>query len=91
MLEVMVLESVSKLAFLTRILPNVFSGKHVEQPSVSVFRARSVSITCERPFTMYADGDPIGDLPVTVSALQAAVRMLVPLVGPDDPAFGSEG
>jgi diacylglycerol kinase family enzyme len=58
---------------------------------VSVFRARSVSITCERPFTMYADGDPIGDLPVTVSALQAAVRMLVPLVGPDDPAFGSEG
>lgn len=91
MLEVMVLESVSKLAFLTRILPNVFSGKHVEQPSVSVFRARSVSIACERPFTMYADGDPIGDLPVTVSALQGAVRMLVPLVGPADPAFGREG
>ena len=47
-------------AFLTRILPKVFSGEHVEQPSVHVFRARAVSISCERPFTMYADGDPIG-------------------------------
>ncbi len=90
LLEVVVCESVSKLAFLTRILPGVFSGRHVDQPSVHVFRAQSVSIRCERAFTMYADGDPIGELPVTVRALKGAVNMLVPRVGPADPAFREE-
>ncbi len=88
LLDVMVLESVSKRAFLTRILPRVFSGRHIDEPSVHIFRARELSISCERPFAIYADGDPIGELPVTVSALPGAVEVLVPLHGPADPAFG---
>ena len=31
-----------------------------------------------RPFTMYADGEPIAELPVTVRVLPGAVRMIVP-------------
>jgi YegS/Rv2252/BmrU family lipid kinase len=79
LLEVVVCEKVGKLTFLTRILPKVFSGTHVHEPSVSVFRAREVAIGADRPFTMYADGDPIGDLPVRVRALPAAVTMLTPV------------
>ncbi|HTC73734.1 MAG TPA: hypothetical protein VK655_12665, partial [Solirubrobacteraceae bacterium] len=79
LLEVIVCEQVSKLAFLTRILPKVFKGTHVLEPSVSVFRAREMLLSAERPFTMYADGDPIGELPVRVRALQGAVTMLTPL------------
>jgi YegS/Rv2252/BmrU family lipid kinase len=78
LLEVVVCEDVGKLRFLTRILPKVFSGTHVHEPSVSVFRAREVAISADRPFTMYADGDPIGELPVRVRALPAAVTMLMP-------------
>jgi YegS/Rv2252/BmrU family lipid kinase len=78
LLEVVVLEAVPKLSFLTKILPKVFSGKHVQEPSVSVFRAREVSIAADRPFTMYADGDPIGELPVRVRAQQGAITVLVP-------------
>ena len=78
LLEVIVLESIGKLAFLTKILPNVFKGTHVHQPSVHVFRAREVSISADRPFTMYADGDPIGELPLSVRAVCAAVSVLVP-------------
>lgn len=78
LLEVIVLESIGKLAFLTKILPNVFKGTHVHQPSVHVFRAREVSISADRPFTMYADGDPIGELPLSVRAVRAAVSVLVP-------------
>ncbi len=59
-------------------LPKVFSGRHVESPSVRVFRAGEVSVSCDRPFTVYADGDPIGDLPLTVSARSRALRVLVP-------------
>jgi YegS/Rv2252/BmrU family lipid kinase len=78
LLDVVVLESVSKLRFLTRILPKVFSGKHVHEPGVHVFRVKEVSISADRPFTMYADGDPIGELPLRVSAVGGAVRVLVP-------------
>jgi YegS/Rv2252/BmrU family lipid kinase len=89
LLEVVFVEHVSKLGFLTRILPKVFSGKYVDEPEVHVFRAREVVISCERQFTMYADGDPIGELPVRVRALQGAVTMLTPARGGEPSAFGS--
>jgi YegS/Rv2252/BmrU family lipid kinase len=89
LLEVLVLESVSKLRFLTRILPRVFKGSHVDEPSVSVFRAAEVEISADRPFTMYADGDPIGELPLRVRALRGGVTMLTPADGPADSPFAS--
>lgn len=89
LLDVMVLERVSKLRFLTRILPRVFSGRHVEEPSVKMFRAREVAVSAERAFAMYADGDPIAELPVRVRALPGAVRVLVPRSGPGADAFVS--
>jgi YegS/Rv2252/BmrU family lipid kinase len=89
LLEVMVLESVGKLRFLTRIFPKVFNGTHVDEPCVSVFRAREVSIGADRPFTMYADGDPIGELPVRVRALRGSITVLTPAIAPADPAFAA--
>jgi YegS/Rv2252/BmrU family lipid kinase len=59
-------------------LPKVFQGRHVESPAIHVERARQVRIRAERPFTVYADGDPIGDLPVTVTAQPRTLRVLVP-------------
>ncbi len=87
LLEVPVLENVSKLSFLTKIFPKVFSGTHVHEPSVRVFRAAEVVISADRPFTMYADGDPIGELPVHVRALPGAVTVLTPRTGPADSPF----
>jgi len=78
LLEVVVVESIGKLKFLTRILPKVFAGTHVNEPGVKVFRARAIALSADRPFTMYADGDPIGELPLRVSALPGAVTMLTP-------------
>jgi YegS/Rv2252/BmrU family lipid kinase len=92
LLEVVVLENVGKLAFLTKILPRVFKGTHVELPSVHAFRAAEVEIFADRPFTMYADGDPIGELPVRVRAVRGAVSVLVPpgvRAGEDSSAFSS--
>ena len=89
LLEVIVLENVSKLSFLTKILPRVFSGEHVREPCVHMFRAREVSIEADRPFTMYADGDPIGELPLRVRAVPAAVNVLVPAGAGTDSAFAA--
>jgi YegS/Rv2252/BmrU family lipid kinase len=77
LLDVVVVGDVPKLRFL-RLLPTVFKGEHVHQPNVEVLKAREVEISAERPFTLYADGDPIAQLPVTVRALPGAVKVLVP-------------
>jgi YegS/Rv2252/BmrU family lipid kinase len=77
LLDVVVVEDAPKLALL-RLLPLVFKGEHVGKPNVHVDRARQVEIAADRPFTMYADGDPIAELPVTVRVLPGAVRVIVP-------------
>lgn len=75
--DVVTVADVTKRRFL-RGLTKVFSGKHVDNPEVTVRRAREVTITADRPFTLYADGDPLAALPATVRTLPAAVRVIVP-------------
>lgn len=76
-LDVVMVGQVSKLRFL-QLLPTVFKGEHVRQRAVSVSRAREVVVAADRPFTMYADGDPIAELPATVGVLPGAVKVIVP-------------
>jgi len=77
LLDIVAIEHVGRLRFLAS-LPKVFRGTHVRLPSVRVLRAAAVSISADRPFTLYADGDPIAQLPARVRALPGAVRVLVP-------------
>ncbi|MEJ7783866.1 MAG: diacylglycerol kinase family protein [Solirubrobacteraceae bacterium] len=77
LLDLVLSSESSKLKFL-RVLPKVFKGEHIHESNVSVFRAESVRITADRPFTVYADGDPIGELPVTIRAVPRALKVLCP-------------
>jgi YegS/Rv2252/BmrU family lipid kinase len=77
LLDVVITGNVPRLRFL-RLLPTVFKGEHVKLPDVHVRRAASVTISADRPFTLYADGDPVAELPVTVRALPRGVRVMVP-------------
>ena len=77
LLEIVVVERVGKLRFLAN-LPKVFAGTHVLLENVHVFRAAEVVISADRPFVLYADGDPIGELPVRVRSQRGAVSMIVP-------------
>ena len=77
MLDVVIVGDVSKLRFL-RLLPTVFKGTHTRQPNVQVLRAAEVQISADRPFTMFADGDPIAELPVAVGVIPSAVRVMAP-------------
>jgi diacylglycerol kinase family enzyme len=78
LLDVVLLEETSKPYFVRAVLPRVFKGTHVELDEVRVLRSAQVRISADRPFTVYADGDPIGDLPITLRAVPAAVRVLLP-------------
>ena len=88
LLEIVVIERVGRLRFLAN-LPKVFAGAHVLLPSVHVFRAAEVEISADRPFTLYADGDPIGELPVRVRAVRGAVSVLVPVDFSGESAFSA--
>jgi YegS/Rv2252/BmrU family lipid kinase len=77
LLDIVLISHASKLRFL-RLLPTVFKGTHVTDPSCEILRAREMRVSAERPFTMYADGDPIAELPVTIRVLPGAVRVMVP-------------
>jgi YegS/Rv2252/BmrU family lipid kinase len=60
------------------LLPKVFKGGHVHEPSYRMVRGRELQIEADRPFVLYADGDPIGETPVTIRIVPDALQVLVP-------------
>ena len=56
----------------------VFKGTHVNDPAITVLRGARVEVTADRPFTVYADGDPIAELPVTIRVSKQALRVIAP-------------
>ena len=76
-LDVVLSAGTGKLRFL-RSIPKVFKGRHVDEPSVTIVRGTEIRVSADRPFTVYADGDPIGELPITLRAVPAALKVLVP-------------
>lgn len=77
LLDIVLIGAHSKRNFL-RTLPTVFSGDHVRHPAVRVLRGRELHVDADRPFTVYADGDPIGETPLTIRVVPHALRVLVP-------------
>lgn len=58
--------------------PRVFSGSHTRLPEVTTRRAREITLAADRTALAYADGDPIGELPLTVRVEPGAVRCFTP-------------
>lgn len=76
-LDVVMVSESPKRTFL-KDLPTVFKGTHLENPRVHVLRGEKVELSADRPFDIYADGDPIGSLPATVSVSPRSLKVLVP-------------
>jgi YegS/Rv2252/BmrU family lipid kinase len=76
-LDVVVTGRASKARFL-RSLPLVFKGEHLSEPSVSTFRGERIEVAADRPFDIYADGDPVGSVPATISVSPQCLRVIVP-------------
>jgi YegS/Rv2252/BmrU family lipid kinase len=76
-LDVVLVSATSKLQFV-RDLPKVFKGTHVDDPCVRILRGAEVRVESDRPFVVYADGDPIGETPITLRAVPDALQVLMP-------------
>jgi YegS/Rv2252/BmrU family lipid kinase len=75
--DVVLIARSSKLRY-ARGLVRVFKGEHLRDPSIRILRGAEVHVAADRPFTVYADGDPVGELPMTIRVLPGAVRVLMP-------------
>ena len=73
--DVMVLHPVSKLEFI-KVFPRVFKGTHITHPAVEIVRSKSVKITADA--VAYADGERIGQLPVSAQCIPGALMTWLP-------------
>ena len=78
LLDVVAVGEISKLRFLVRLLPKVFAGSHLSEPYVHAWRGESIEVASDRPFVIYADGDPIGATPATMRVQARCLRVIVP-------------
>ncbi len=76
-LDVCLVETVSKPALLYQ-LTQIFSGKHVRHPAVTMLRARTISVDADPPQPLLIDGEVCGTTPATISLLPGALPFLVP-------------
>ncbi|MEV0242379.1 diacylglycerol kinase [Streptomyces sp. NPDC050674] len=64
-------------ATLLKVFPTVYRGRHVEHPKVTVLRAARVELAAEG-VTGYADGEPLGPLPLSARCVRGGVRVVGP-------------
>lgn len=62
---------------LLRVFPQVYKGTHLGHPKITVHRAAKIELAAEG-ITGYADGEPIGPLPLTAECVRGAVRVAGP-------------
>ncbi|MER7826452.1 diacylglycerol kinase [Streptomyces sp. NPDC096097] len=62
-------------ATLLKVFPQVYKGRHLGHPKVTVHRARKITLEAAG-LSAYADGEPLGVLPVTAECVSRAVRLL---------------
>ncbi|AXK32202.1 diacylglycerol kinase [Streptomyces armeniacus] len=62
---------------LLRVFPRVYKGTHLSHPAVTVHRARKVTLEADG-LTGYADGEPVGPLPLTAESVPGVARVLTP-------------
>ncbi|MGX1563990.1 diacylglycerol kinase [Streptomyces sp. NPDC055506] len=62
---------------LLRVFPRVYRGTHAGHPAVTVLRASRVEIAADG-ITGYADGEPLGPLPLSARCVRGGVRVVGP-------------
>jgi diacylglycerol kinase (ATP) len=76
LLDVLIAAPMSRRAFV-RLYPQVYRGRHVLHPAVTIRRAARVEIESEG-IVAYADGERLAPLPLSLTVAPGALRVLAP-------------
>ncbi|WP_447645890.1 diacylglycerol/lipid kinase family protein [Nocardioides zeae] len=74
LLDVVVVRALDRRG-LVRAFPGLYRGTHTTHPAYEHHRVRSATIAAA-DITAYADGEPLGSLPLTVTAVPAALTVI---------------
>ena len=77
-LDACVAHGMGKWELLLRAFPRVFSGTHVYLTGIESLRGREMVLRSETPGDIYADGERLGPLPVTLRAIPQALSVIRP-------------
>ena len=61
---------------LLKIWPMTYKGRHVSHEKVRLLKVRSVSIQCDDKILVEADGELLGEGPVSFSVLPSALSVV---------------
>ena len=77
LLDVCLVEAVPRRE-VVRMIPKVFSGKHVSHPAVSMKQTRSLEIESKEPLWLWADGESMAQTPATIEVVHHALSVVTP-------------
>jgi diacylglycerol kinase (ATP) len=60
------------------LFPKVYSGQHLQSTAVEYFRTERLRLETEKPCSVYADGEYVGQTPVEIGVAQSSLRVIVP-------------
>ncbi|GAB3168781.1 diacylglycerol kinase [Myceligenerans halotolerans] len=80
LLDLTLVEAVGRLGLIGLDTP-IKRGEHLGRPGVRSLRAASVRVEADQELVMYADGEPVGPLPVTVTAHHRTLMLCLPRDG----------
>lgn len=75
----MMLVSGIRRAEVLGLLARIYKGAHTGHPKLSFSRVRRLTIEADRPLAFHLDGEDVGNLPVTLELVPAALDVIVPL------------
>jgi len=76
-LDVLMVSQAPKYALMRATIKS-FRGAHLSEPFISAARGSEIEVESDRPFVVYADGDPIGATPATMRVEPRCLRVIVP-------------
>ncbi len=87
-LDICLVTKISRLRAL-RLLPSVMSATHPSRPQVRMLRTKTLTVTHldahlasptnpDKPIEVWADGEPIATVPVTIRCVPGAIKIMLP-------------
>ncbi len=77
MLHVCIINGMGKIELLYTF-PRVFAGRHIYSTGIDTIRGSEIIVSAESPCDLFADGEYVGPLPLTLRAVPHALRVRMP-------------
>jgi diacylglycerol kinase (ATP) len=77
LLDVLIVSAVSKRELLTRLLPGIYRGTHLQHPAVQHFRARQIQVETSERLLIQLDGEQPGQAPAELTVVPGTLWVAV--------------